>query len=219
MKGAGKMKTVVCYGDSNTWGADPETPGGRLPINERYTGILQDLLGEDYIVREEGLCGRTTGFDDPIEPFRNGTDYIDCCMLTHMPVDLLVVMLGTNDLKKHLHQTAFSSSKALEKLIRRAQNKEYGAGGLPPRILIVSPVEVGPNIGETWLGEYIDNRGRKTGLELAGYYKRIAHQYGCFFMDAAQITGPSPADAVHIGRDGHRKLADALAAKIKEIFE
>lgn len=213
------MKTVVCFGDSNTWGADPETPGGRLPINERFTGILQELLGEDYLIREEGVCSRTTAFDDPIDPHRNGAAYIECCMLTHMPVDLLVVMLGTNDMKKHLHQTAFSSSKGLELAIRRAQNKEYGVGDLPPKILIVSPIEIAPNIEETWIGDYFDNRGRETGLELAGYYKIIAELYGCYFMDAAEVASPSPLDAIHMEPESHRKLAFALVEKITEIFK
>lgn len=212
------MKTVVCYGDSNTWGADPETPGGRIPYTERYTGILQELLGEEYLIREEGLNGRTTAFDDPIEPFRNGAAFIECCMLTHMPVDLLVIMLGTNDLKKHLHQTAFSSSKGLELAVGRAQKPEYGAGGLPPKILIVSPVHVAPNIESTWLGAYIDLNGRETGLQLAGCYKKIAHIYGCGFIDAAEYAEASPSDGLHIGRGSHRKLANALAGKIKEMF-
>lgn len=212
------MKTVVCFGDSNTWGADPAIPDGRLPIHVRYTGILQELLGDDYLIREEGVCGRTTGFDDPIDPYRSGAAYIDCCMLTHMPVDLLVVMLGTNDLKKHLHQNAFSSSKGLELVVRRAQNKEYGAEGLPPKILIISPIEVGSNIEETWLGEYMDKRSRETGLQLSGYYSKVAQLYGCFFMDAADYASPSPLDAVHMGPKSHRKLAEAIAEKINEIF-
>ena len=213
------MKTVVCYGDSNTWGADPEIPNARFPINVRYPGVLQEILGAEYLIREEGVCARTTAFDDPIDPYRDGAAYVECCMLTHMPVDLLTVMLGTNDLKKHLHQTAFSSAKGLELLIRRAQNKEYGVGGKPPKILVISPVEVGPHIEETWLGEYFDKHSREIGLQLSGYYKKVADMYGCSFMDAAQITGPSPADALHIGADGHKKLADALAEKIKEILE
>jgi lysophospholipase L1-like esterase len=212
------MKTVVCFGDSNTWGSDPETPGGRHPINKRYPGILQKLLGEDYLVREEGLSGRTTAFDDPIEPYRNGLKAIDYCMLTHMPVDLLVVMLGTNDLKRHHHQNAFSSSKGLEQIVLRAQNKEYGVNGVPPKILIVSPIHVAPNIEEVWTRDYIDSRGRETGLELAGYYKKTAHINGCYFMDAAQFASPSPRDAIHMGEESHRRLAEAITEKIKEIF-
>lgn len=135
-----------------------------------------------------------------------------------MPVDLLVVMLGTNDLKRHLHQNAFSSSRGLELVIRRAQNKDYGEGGLPPKILIVSPIEVGSNIEETWIGDYVDNSGREVGLQLSGYYKKIARLYGCAFMDAADFAKPSPIDAIHMGPESHRKLAAAIANKIKEIY-
>lgn len=212
------MKTVVCFGDSNTWGADPEAPDGRIPYEERWTGILQELLGGEYLVCEEGLNGRTTAFDDPIEPFRNGAAFIECCMLTHKPVDLLLVMLGTNDLKKHLNQTAFSSSKGLELIVQRAQKQEYGANSQPPRILILSPVHVAPNIENTWLGSYIDNNGRETGLQLAGWYKKIAHIYKCDFIDASKYAAASPIDALHMGRGSHRKLAYALDGKIKEII-
>ncbi len=212
------MKTIVFFGDSNTWGADPKQPGKRLAPDRRFTGITRELLGKEYLVAEEGVCGRTTAFDDPIEPYRNGVAHIDCCMLAHMPVDLLVLMLGTNDLKRHLGQNAFSSSKGLELLIRRAQQGEYGAGGDPPRILVVSPIHVAENIEETWLGEYIDSRGRKTGLELAGYYKQVAEAYGCYFLDAAKVAKASPLDAVHMEDVEHVKLADALAIKIRKIF-
>ena len=166
-------------------------------------------------MREEGLNARTTAFDDPVEPYRNGAAYIECCMLTHKPIDLLVIMLGTNDLKKHLHQTAFSSSKGLELVIQRAQKPEYGIEGKPPKILVVSPVHVAPNIEQTWLGEYIDLCGREIGLQLADYYKKMAGLYGCAFLDAADFAEASPADALHMGRDSHKSLAHALAEKIE----
>lgn len=213
------MKTIVFFGDSNTWGADPGNPGKRFAPDRRFTGIVRELLGNGYLVAEEGVCGRTTAFDDPIEPYRNGAAHIDCCMLTHMPVDLLVLMLGTNDLKRHLGQNPFSSAKGLELLIGRARQSEYGAGRKPPHILVVSPIHVAENTEETWAGEYIDGRGAKMSLALAGYYEEVARMHGCDFFDAALFSKASPLDGIHMDAGGHKKLADALADKIKKIFK
>jgi len=139
-------------------------------------------------------------------------------MLTHMPVDLLVIMLGTNDLKRHLHQNAFSSSKGLEKVIRKAQQAEYGRAGKPPEILVVSPIRVAKNIEQTWIGDYIDGRGRAIGLELAGYYEQVAKEYGCGFLDASKVAKASLQDAIHMETEEHEKLAAAVAGKIKEML-
>jgi len=210
------MKTIVCYGDSNTWGYDPETKL-RHEYPDRYPGALQRLLGPEYLVFEEGMNGRTTAFDDPIEPFRNGLSGFDYCMLTNMPVDLLIIALGVNDLKRHQGLNAFVISKGLECLVKRAKNPEYGRNNVPPQILIVSPIEVCENIEETWVKGYIDNRGRAVGLELSSYYKEVADLYGCYFLDASKYAKPSEIDAIHMTAEEQKKLADALYNKIKEI--
>ena len=211
------MKTIVCFGDSNTWGYSPFTKS-RYPYEVRYTGVLQKLLGPEYRVEEEGMNGRTTAIDDPIEPFRNGAKAIDYTMLTKMPVDLLIIMLGTNDLKRHFSCSAFSVSRGLEQIIKKAKNSEYGRDGQPPKILIISPVEVHINIMQTWVREYIDESGRALGLGLKPYYMEIAQLHGCYFLDAAQYAQPSEEDSVHLEEQEHKKLAEAIAQKIHEIF-
>ena len=92
------MKTILCFGDSNTWGYNPENRQ-RFGPEERWSGILRNSLGEDYRAIEEGLNGRTTLWDDPIEGFKNGLDYLMPCLESHKPFDLITIMLGTNDLK------------------------------------------------------------------------------------------------------------------------
>src|SRR5215217_6037211 len=99
------MKTIVCYGDSNTWGSDPVTRG-RFAPDVRWTGVLLQELGAGYRVIEEGLGGRTTIVDDPISPFRNGRDYLIPCLESHRPFDLVTIMLGTNDLKHRFNGSA-----------------------------------------------------------------------------------------------------------------
>lgn len=100
------MKTIVCYGDSNTWGYDPVTMD-RLPITQRWTGVLAQELGAGYRVIEEGLNGRTTVWDDPIEGYKNGKEYLIPCLETHRPIDLITILLGTNDLKMRFSVSAY----------------------------------------------------------------------------------------------------------------
>src|SRR3954462_1773041 len=101
----GAMKTIVCFGDSNTWGYDPASNGRFGPTN-RWTGVLQTALGSDYRVIEEGLNGRTTTVDDPIHDHRNGRHYLPPCLESHAPFDLVTIMLGTNDLKARFNSSA-----------------------------------------------------------------------------------------------------------------
>ena len=116
------MKTVLCFGDSNTWGYDPATKN-RFPRDVRWAGILAGLLSPDYQVIEEGLNGRTTVWNDPIEGYKNGRDYLIPCLETHRPIDLVILMLGTNDLKMRFSVSAFdiaNSAGVLVDIIQRA---------------------------------------------------------------------------------------------------
>ena len=115
------MRTILCFGDSNTWG-DPPGGNGRFAWHERWTGILQDSLGNGFRVIEEGLCGRTTCFDDPFSPNRNGLAYLTVALETHCPLDLLIIMLGTNDLKANFNLSAFDISRGAASLLVAARN-------------------------------------------------------------------------------------------------
>ncbi|MBC5647938.1 GDSL-type esterase/lipase family protein [Christensenella tenuis] len=210
------MKTVVCYGDSNTWGHHPVT-AKRFPPGVRWPGVMQALLGSGYKVEEEAVCGRTSVFDEPIQPYRNGIEYFDCCMLTNMPLDLLIIMLGTNDLKKHLNNNPFSIRTGLGLLIERARNPEYWRDETK-RILLISPIELGENIERSPLCGFFDRKSREIGLQLGKELCALAGETGCFFMDAAKVAHPSEYDSIHLDENGHRKLGEAVAQKVREIF-
>ena len=92
------MKNLLFYGDSNTWGFNPAT-GERYPYEKRWTAICAKILGDDFNCIPAGMNGRTTIFDDPVKACRNGRDALDYELQTHKPLDLIVVMIGTNDLK------------------------------------------------------------------------------------------------------------------------
>lgn len=211
--GDGPTRTVLCYGDSNTWGADPET-GGRLPPTERWTGVLAAALGEGFGVVEEGLGGRTTVFDDPVLERRNGRDFLLTCLESHAPVDLVAIMLGTNDLKARFGLSASDIAEGAAELARLAQRSGCGPGGGPPRVLLIAPppIEPRPHYAEMFAG------GEEKSRAFSKRYAFRAAFLECGFFDASSVARSSEADGFHLDRSAHRALGEALAAEVEEIF-
>ena len=215
-------KHIVCFGDSNTHGAckDPDDSadhGSRFNENERWTCLLQKLLGDEYLVIEEGLSGRTCAFDDPLHEGLSGVMHITPILNSHEPLDLLILMLGTNDVKAYFSASPVNIAAALERLIRKAQSSQCW-GDHAPKILVICP----PHITE---GLYDDEAGLKMGpgcpeksRALAKYYRQTAELTGCDFMDAEGIAEFNKIDCMHLTSGGHRSLAEALAEKIPELL-
>lgn len=204
-------RTVLCYGDSNTWGADPET-GGRLPHSERWTGVLAAALGEGFRVVEEGLPGRTTVFDDPVIERRNGRDFLLTCLESHAPVDLVAIMLGTNDLKARFGLSASDIAEGAEALARLALASGCGPEGGAPRVLLMSPppIEPRPPYSEMFAG------GEEKSRRFAAHYAFQAESCGCGFFDASTLVRSSETDGFHLDRGAHRALGEALASAMVE---
>jgi len=207
------LKVILCYGDSNTWGYNPLTQD-RLSIHERWTGVLADQLGMDYRVIEEGLNGRTTVWDDPIEEFRNGKEYLMPCLLSQKPVDLVVLMLGTNDLKKRFSVSAQDIANSIGVLVGIIQRSEAGVKDRTPKILLIAPPVVGKLTG---FAEMFDDAFEKS-QKFGEYYRQIADLYGCEFLDAGQIIKSSDLDGIHFEADQHMKLGYAVATLVKGIL-
>lgn len=223
------MKTILCFGDSNTNGCTPEfdirdwkldgkeNAPVRYPREERWTGILAELLGPEYYVIEEGLPGRTTVFDDGTAPFKKGSDYIVPCMQTHAPIDLLVIMLGTNDVKCLFAPSKLSVGLAMEEFLKIVRNPALWDGRQAGRILLVAPPPIGEHIEtSTYYGIYSRESVKVSG-EFARIYGGIARLYGCDFLNAGDYIESSPCDSIHFSKESHRKLAEAMHDKIKEI--
>ena len=206
------MKQILCFGDSNTFGYIPGN-GQRYPWGVRWTSILNEKLGlENYRVIEEGLCGRTTIFEDPLRDGRRGVDILPTVLETHAPVDLVVLMLGTNDCKSVYGATAEIIGKGISNLI--AQIRAYAKTS---KILLISPIHLGEQV---WKKEY-DPEFSPASIEvskgLAGVYQRIARKEQADLLDAAVYAGPSSIDQEHLTEEGHRLLAGAILQKIREI--
>ncbi len=208
------MKRILCYGDSNTWGYDPEN-GKRFPADVRWTGVLRQELSSDcFEVIEEGLNGRTTVWDDPIEGYKNGKEYLIPCLESHRPLDLVVIMLGTNDLKKRFSLSALDVSLGAAELVDVVRRGGYGPEEKRSQVLLLAPPPVF-EIGE-W-AEMLEGATEKSRL-LAGHFRRRAEERHCEFLDVSEIAVSSPIDGIHFEAAEHRKLGRAVAGRILEIL-
>lgn len=206
-------KVILCYGDSNTWGSIPVSEERYAP-HVRWTGVLAGQLGPGYQVIEEGLGGRTTLWDDPIEGYKNGREYLIPCLNTHKPLDLVVLMLGTNDLKLRFSVSAYDIAASIAVLVEIIQKSAAGVGGRPPQVLLIAP----PPLGKlTEYNEMFDG-GLVKSRKLGAYYQQVAEQYQCAFLDAGLVIVSSDLDGVHFEADQHSRLGKAVAGKVKEIF-
>jgi lysophospholipase L1-like esterase len=207
------VKTILCYGDSNTWGQDPAS-GNRFPRDVRWPGVLQQELGEDYEVIGEGLGGRTTVFDDPIFEHRNGKHYLIPCLGSHAPLHLVAIMLGTNDLKLRISRSASDIAIGAGALIVIAQRSAAGPDGGAPQVLLIAPPPLGrlTELAETFEG------GESKSRRLADQYQRVANSYGCAFLDAGDVIVSSDLDGVHFEASEHQKLGRAVAEVVRRML-
>lgn len=206
-------KTIMCFGDSNTYGESPEG-FGRYPRDERWTGILQERLGNGYHIIEEGLNGRTSVWEDPVEGDKCGIHHLPACVASHTPLDLLIIMLGSNDFKQRFHATPADIAFGLERLVKTAQTIDNYTARQPFRILLVSPAHLRP---QTFLGPVFADRSQDSQA-LAPLVQAAAQRCGVSFLDIARYAEASQLDGLHFDRENHRKVAAAMEAKIKEIL-
>ncbi len=210
-------KTIVCYGDSNTHGYNSSNMG-RFTEKERFPCLLAELLGPGWLVREEGLSGRTTSFDDPLFEGLNGFSMLHPCLMTHEPVDLLIVMLGTNDVKERFAATPENIAKGLERLVTKALvTKE--AWRDTPHVLIVAPPPIEEGYQSTAISGEMGRFCIEKSKALAPLYADVAARLGCRFLDAGSIPGVCmyPYDYMHLSLESHRLLAEKLASVIPDI--
>jgi len=209
-------KRILCFGDSNTWGAKPLSEE-RYPSNVRWTGVLQGLLGGGWTVIEEGYNGRTSVWDDPIEGKMSGLAYLAPCLDSQAPLDLVVLMLGTNDTKERFGCCAETIATGMNRLIAAVGAMSNASMPAPP-VLLISPIRMIEAYRQTPLLGYFGAGCVEKTQGFAAAYEAVASQNGCFFMDAALAAEPSPRDGCHMEPDAHAALGRAIYEKIREIF-
>lgn len=200
---------ILCFGDSNTWGYRPDRKG-RFDENIRWTGLLQKRLSPDCHIIEEGLCGRTTIFQDELRESRRGLDMIGVTVEMHNPLDLVIIMLGTNDCKNRYGASASIIAKGLDQVIRKAclnASQHFD-------LLVISPIHLGHGVGEPDFDPEFNEKSESVSRNLANEYRKVALQNHAAFLNAADYALPSVTDREHLDENGHAALADAIYDKI-----
>lgn len=206
------MKTVLAFGDSNTWGLVPGSKNlERFPFEKRWTGILQSQCPQVHII-EEGLCGRTTVFEDSFRPGRNGAAALPMLLESHFPLDGAILMLGTNDCKMIYGNSAYSIGKGIE--ICLDELERFLA---PQQILLVSPIWLNEDVWQEDKDPEFGTASVEISRQLKAVYQRIAAERGTNFFAASDYARASSTDAEHMNAEGHRLFASALYQKFKEM--
>lgn len=221
-------REILCYGDSNTWGCIPrweesELPSERYDEHTRWPCAAAELLGPGYHVVEEGLGGRTTIYDRPDRPETNGAPYLLPCLLSHRPLDLVIIMLGTNDLHRGVLPEPAHLGRGIRTLIDIVRSTpKCGRGNRPPELLILAPIPIRPSAPEGRVlvyGKFGGEIGRDLSLAFPETYRKIAEETGCRYLNAGDYARAGDGDGIHFTEESHLRLGRAVAEQVREIFE
>lgn len=214
------MKTILCFGDSNTWGFIPGS-GQRYDKHTRWPGVLQDTLGPEYQVIENGLNARHSAFDSPFKPFLNGMKDLPSVLWSQKPIDVLVISLGTNDLKWY---TAAQAANGVAQLVSYALNMDLRyPSSMPvftgaPKVLVISPIEVSAQV-EAVNPDSDLVHAHDQSLLFPHYFQRMCAEWGVTMLDAQQIAQPSDVDGIHMAPESHCALGVAVADVVQSMLE
>jgi len=204
------MPVILVFGDSNTWGFDPAT-GGRFSRAQRWPTVMQRELGSEFEVIAEGLRGRTTVHDDPLEPYRSGADALPPCLMSHAPIDLVILALGCNDLKKRFSVSAFDIAEGAARLIFLVRAYGEGRDGAAPKILLMAPPPLAKLAG---YAEMFEGGTEKSHL-IGQRYREIAARERVAFLDSSAVIRCSDLDGIHYEANEHALLGRAAAAAVR----
>jgi lysophospholipase L1-like esterase len=210
-------RTVLVYGDSNSHGTAPMATLEdmvRFWPEERWPGVLAAELGDGWLVREEGLPGRTTVYPDPVSgAHKNGLAVLPAILESHRPIDVVALMLGTNDLKHRFQAPVVEIAESASVLVHVIRHSYCGPGMGQPAVLLIAP----PPVLEAGCLAEIFEGGAVKSQRFAEAYAGVARRHGCAFLDAGGVIASSPLDGVHFDEGEHGKLGRAVAAALREM--
>jgi lysophospholipase L1-like esterase len=214
-------KRIMCFGDSLTWGWVPTidgAPTSRYPFAQRWGGAMALELGDGYDVLEEGLSARTTNMDDPIDPRLNGSKHLPAALASHFPLDLVIVMLGTNDTKSFLHRTPYEIANGMSQLVAQILTSAGGVGTIypAPKAMIIAPPPLA-EIPHPWFQGMFDG-GHDKSRALAQQYEALASFFSVDFLNAADFISTDGVDGIHFTAETNIALGKAVAAKVRTIL-
>lgn len=208
------MKNILCFGDSNTYGYTPDTHT-RFDENTRWTGILAKNISKyGYRVIEDGVCGRTTMFNDGLCLDRNGSEALPYALKNSFPLSYAVVMLGTNDCKTKYHADAQTVAEGIEIIVNQIKIFDCNT-----KILIISPILLADGVGEKGYEEEFDENSVAVSRNLKAAFQEVARRNDCMFLAASDFAEPDSADREHMNADGHKALAKAVTDVLIKDFK
>ncbi|WP_286263090.1 SGNH/GDSL hydrolase family protein [Thalassotalea atypica] len=207
------MQSVLCFGDSNTWGYEPGT-GLRFDHTVRWTALTQTLLNNDIKLYEAGLNGRTTNSDDAGRDFRCGSQLLNLYLESCRPLSLVIISLGTNDLKASLSLSVDEIKAGAKVLCEQVQSFDFSPYQAP-QVLLVAPA---PLVDSAALDEEFET-ALTASRKLAAAYFHLSRELGIHFLDAGKIVKTSPVDGVHWDADAHLDFARHLSALLPSIID
>lgn len=215
-----EKKRILFYGDSLTWGwvpMDNAVPTHRYPLEQRLTGVMAGELGDAYEIVEEALSGRTTAVDDPTDPRLNGASYLPSALASHLPLDLVIILLGSNDTKVYFNRTPFEIAAGMSVLIDQVAKSAGGVGTAypAPQVLLVAPPPLGA-MPHTWFAELFKG-GLEKSAELAYHYQALATFLGIPFVNAGEIITTGGVDGIHLTAENNEALGKVLAREVKAL--
>lgn len=202
---------ILCYGDSNTYGFDPFT--GRYPVAKRWTSQLGLLLGDAFLVLNEGQNGRTTAFDSYGGHADNGLASLGECLERNAPADILIFMLGTNDCATLLDLPAKEIAKGMEQLLLKVEEDRKNGSIGDPQVIIVAPPGIRDGFERSPFAFQLDAGSVAKSRAIVPLYRQLAEKHSCLFLDGSGLD-VSEYDCEHLTEDGHRALAEMLAGLI-----
>ncbi len=207
------MVTLLCFGDSNTWGYNPAT-WERYPLDIRWTGVLQNELGESYRVIEDGQNGRTAVEGKAFAGVNTSKTDLVSTLANHGPLDLVIMMLGTNDLLMRSSVSPDDVGKGIDVLLDIIRNSGAGPGSSAPAVLLLAPPPIGSHASDS---NALESAVVQSHL-FAERYASIAAIFGCAFLNTGEIVLSSEIDGSHLDAPEHKKLGLAVAKRVRMIF-
>jgi lysophospholipase L1-like esterase len=217
------MYRILCFGDSNTWGCGPtlQPPAPRHPADSRWPRVLGAELGPHCEVIEEGLNARTTDTPDPLQPLITGAGvdgaaYLPACLASHLPLDLVVIMLGTNDLKTHFDRSPLRIALGAGRLVDIVQRINGGIGTpySSPEVLLICP----PPLAKMSFFADEFSGGHEKSRALPAAYAAVAKAAGAMFLDAGTVITTDGPDGLHLSAEAQTALGRAVAAMVRDRF-
>ena len=207
------MKNILCFGDSNTYGLIPGG-NGRYEWGVRWTSLLDRRVRKlGYRVIEEGLCGRTSVFEDAVRKGRKGIDWLPILLETHSPIDIVVIMLGTNDCKTYYHADAERIASGVEALVEIVQEYDPNI-----EVIVSSPIALGDGVWEDGYDPEFDASSVEVSRKLPAAYRVMANRKGVHYLAASDYAQASMVDREHMDEEGHRRYAQGIANRIEQIL-